>query len=131
MVKAVGFATEVGKNSPDMGRGPDARRMFPIEEQIRYQIVKGSRINLVGLGRTIEISSRKVRFTTQHTLKEGQKVRLAIDWPALLDKNCLMKLEIAGWIMESRPAEAIARIERHEFRTRGSQLTLVSARAAR
>jgi hypothetical protein len=102
--------------------GRRARRRFPIQQDVRYQCMKGSRIFAVGVGKTLEISSREVRFTTQHALKRGQKMRLAMDWPAMLDNTCRMKLEIFGWILHSAPGEAAVKIERYEFRTRGGQL---------
>lgn len=95
---------------------------FPIQCEVRYQCVKGARVTTVGLGKTLEISSREVTFTTRQPLTRGQKVHLALDWPVLLGDTCRMKLEIFGWIVNSRPAEAVVKIERHEFRTRGAQL---------
>jgi hypothetical protein len=107
------------------GRGRRGHRRFPIQQEVRYQCVKGSRIFLVGVGRTLEISSREVRFTTEHPLERGQKMRVTMDWPALLDDTCRMKLEIFGWIVQSAPAEAAVKIERYEFRTRGAPLAVV------
>jgi hypothetical protein len=104
-----------------------APRRFPIQQDVRYQCMKGSRICAVGLGKTLEISSREVRFTTQQPLKRGQKMRLAMDWPAMLDNTCHMKLEISGWIIDSDPGEAAVKIERYEFRTRGAQLAAISS----
>jgi hypothetical protein len=112
----------------DLGRR--GRRRFPIEQDIRYQCVKGSRILTVGVGKTLEISSREVRFTTQHPLKPGEKVRLAVNWPAMLDDTCLMKLEIFGWVLRSEPGTAAVKIERYEFRTRGGHLALIDSREA-
>lgn len=105
--------------------GRRARRRFPIQQDVRYQCVKGSRVSAVGVGKTVEISSREVRFTTQQPLKRGQKMRLAMDWPALLDNTCRMKLEISGWIVDSEQGEAAVKIERYEFRTRGAQLAAI------
>jgi len=107
--------------------GRRARRRFPIHQDVRYQCVKGSRISLVGVGKTLEISSREIRFTTQQPLKPGQKMRLAVEWPALLDNTCHMKLEIFGWVVYSDPGEAALKIERYEFRTRGTQLAAIGA----
>jgi hypothetical protein len=101
------------------------RRRFPIEQDVRYHCLKGGRILAVGVGKTIEISSREVRFTTQEPLKRGQKVRLAVNWPALLDNACRMKLVISGWIIQCDRGEAAVKIERYEFRTRGAQLAVI------
>jgi len=100
--------------------GQRVRRRFPIRQEVRYQCVKGSRILDVGVGKTLEISSREVRFTTQHDLKRGQKMRLAVGWPVMLDHTCRIKLEISGWIVQSEPGKAAVRIERYEFRTCGA-----------
>jgi len=105
--------------------GRRARRRFPIQQEIRYECVKGSRICSVGVGKTLEISSREVRFTIQQPLRPGQKMRLAMDWPALLDNTCRMKLEIFGWILDCEHGQAAVKIERYEFRTRGAQLAAI------
>ena len=105
--------------------GRRARRLFPIEQDVRYQCVKGSRIQAVGVGKTLEISSREIRFTTQHSLKLGEKVHVAVNWPAKLDDTCLMKLEIFGWVIRTEPGTAAVKIERYEFRTRGVPLAMI------
>lgn len=97
-----------------------ARRQFTIEQEVRYQCVKGSRISAAGAGKTVAISSREVQFTTEHSMRPGEKVRLAVDWPALLNGKCLMKLVISGRVIRAETGDATIRIERHEFRTRGS-----------
>lgn len=102
-----------------------APRRFPIQQHVRYQCMKGSRIFAVGFGKTLEIGSREVRFTTQHSLERGQKMRLAMDWPAMLDNTCRMKLEISGWIVYTARGEAAVKIERYEFRTRGAELPVI------
>lgn len=104
------------------GLGRRARRRFPIEQEVRYQCMKGNRITDAGKGKTLEISSREIRLTTQHSLRNGQKMRLAVDWPAMLDNTCRMKLEINGWVVRSAPGTADVKIERYEFRTRGAPM---------
>jgi hypothetical protein len=107
--------------------GGRLQRRFPILQNVRYQCINGSRILAAGIGKTLEISSRDVRFTTQQPLARGQRIKLSMDWPATLDDNCRMKLEIFGWILRSDRGEASARIERYEFRTRGTQLAVMPA----
>jgi len=103
------------------------RKRFPIQQEVRYQCMKGSRISTMGMGTTLQMSSREVQFTTQHPLKEGQKVRLAVNWPAMLDDTCFMKLEIWGWVVHSEPGAAAVKIARYEFRTRGAPLRVMHA----
>jgi hypothetical protein len=102
-------------------QAPRAPRRFPIRQDVRYQCVKGSRVLAVGAGRTLEMSSREVRFTTRQPLERGQKMRLAMDWPAMLEKTCRMKLQILGRIVHTEPGEVAVKIESYEFRTRGTQ----------
>src|ERR1035438_190052 len=65
-----------------------------VQQDVRYECVKGSKVSTVGVGKTLEVSSSEVRFTTEQPLKQGQKMRLAMSWPAMLDNTCRMKLEI-------------------------------------
>lgn len=112
---------------PMEAMGRRGRRRFPIQKDVRYQCVKGSRVSAIGVGKTLEISSREVRFTTQQPLKRGQKMRVAMDWPAMLDNTCHMKLEISGWIIQDDPGEVTVKIERYEFRTRGTHVAAIQA----
>lgn len=112
------------KNSLRRNSRRDKRR-FPIEQDCRY-CVKGRRLSAVGVGKTIEISSDEVRFTTQHPLERGEKVRLAVAWPAMLDNACLLKLEICGRVVRSEPGTAAIEIAHHDFRTRGNSFTAIS-----
>jgi len=101
---------------------------FPIEKDVCYQCVKRGRISTVGVGKTFQISSREVRFTTQDPLMRGERVRLAVDWPAMLGDACPMKLEISGSVIRSLPGAAAVDIARYEFRTRGATLGLPHSR---
>lgn len=86
--------------------GEDQRRdklRFPIEQDVQYQCVKRDRLSAVGVGKTLQISSREVHFTTQHLLMQGERVLLDVDWPARLDSTCLMKLQIYGPVVRSEP----------------------------
>jgi len=103
---------------------PDKLR-FPIEKAVRYQCVTRGRLSAAGVGKTLHISSREVRFTAQQRFKEGQKVLLAVDWPAMLDNTCPMKLQIRGSVLRSEPGAVALRIEHYEFRTRGSSLRVL------
>lgn len=101
------------------------KRRFPIAQQVRYRCVKGSRVLAFGAGKTTEISSQEVHFTTQSPLKPGESVRLAVDWPAVLGGTCLITLEIWGPVVRSAPGTAVIAIARYEFRTRRERLTAI------
>ena len=116
------------KKARDAHVGRDKLR-FPIEKDVYYQCLKRGRVSAVGQGRTVQISSDEVCFTTQYPLKQGERVQLAVDWPAMLDNACLMKLEICGSVVRSLAGTAAVKIARHEFRTRGAKLRLVHSLA--
>jgi len=101
------------------------KRVFPIQQDVRYQCLKGGRLAATGIGRTIDISSQEVQFTSQHPLQKGERIRLAVAWPATLEDNCLMKLEIRGPVIRCAPGTAVVRIARYEFRTRGAGLAAI------
>lgn len=109
-----------------LGKDPQRDKLrFPIEKDVRYQSAKRDRLSAVGVGKALQISSREVRFTTQHPLKQGERVPLAVDWPAMLDNTCLMKLQICGSVVRSAPGAAAFRIAHYEFRTPGASLRVM------
>jgi hypothetical protein len=83
----------------------------------------------MGVGKTLDISSGEVRFTTQEPIKAGEKVKLTLNWPALLDNTCRMTLVIYGWVVRSEPTAAEMTIEHYEFRTRARPVSALPAAA--
>ena len=92
-------------------------KRMPIERDVRYTVlgVKAA----AGSGRTVNISSGGVLFTTQSQLTEGAEVELAISWPALLNNLIPLKLVVTGRLTRSDGAQAAMHIEKYEFKTRG------------
>jgi hypothetical protein len=97
------------------------RERFEIEQQLRYVILDNRGIPRFGAGKTINISSRGVCFTTQTRIPVGEQVELSIDWPVLLDGACRIKLVILGHVIRSSDNQAVLTVERSEFRTQGSR----------
>jgi hypothetical protein len=95
------------------------KRRFKIEQEVRYKLLYGTRIAETGTGRTLNVSSNGVWFTTDRMLSPGLPVELAMNWPALLNDVCPMKLMIYGCVMRSTESAAAISIERYEFRTQG------------
>jgi c-di-GMP-binding flagellar brake protein YcgR len=92
---------------------------FPIEQEVRYKVFNRSTIE-VGSGRTVNMSSNGVLFTTERTLTTGERVELAVNWPAQLDNRCALKLVTSGRVVRTENSKAAIAIERYEFRTQGS-----------
>lgn len=97
---------------------------FPIEEGVCYCTMRRGRISSAGAGKTIQISSREIQFTTQGSLNPGERAQLAVEWPAVIGNACLLKLEIYGSVIWSLPGAAAVKIGRYEFRTRGAGLKI-------
>lgn len=91
---------------------------FPIEQEVRYKIFNRNTIE-VGTGRTINMSSNGVLFTTERTLAPGERLEVAVNWPAQLDNRCALKLVTTGRVVRSEATRAAIAIERYEFRTQG------------
>jgi hypothetical protein len=90
-------------------------KRMPIERDVRYTVPGLA----AGSGRTVNISSGGVLFTTQSHLREGDEVELAISWPVLLNNLTPIKLVVTGHLIRSDYARAAMRIKKYEFRTRG------------
>jgi hypothetical protein len=103
--------------------GPDDRRTqlrLPIGLDVRYEVLGKKRtvkqVKQVGMGKTLNMSSGGVLFTTEAALREGERVELAIDWLAQLDKVRL-QLVVSGRLLRADQTQAALLIEKHEFKT--------------
>ena len=95
----------------------DARR-FPLETEVHWRGL-GARDRISpGRGRSINMSSNGVLFTTEMPLKVGSRVELSIHWPVSLDDLCPLKLVTQGRIARMGQNAAAIHFDRYEFRTR-------------
>lgn len=97
------------------------KRRFQIDQEVRYKMLYGQRIAEAGVGRTMNVSSGGVWFSTENMLTSGMPVELSMNWPVLLNDVCPMKLMIYGCVVRSNEKGAAVAIERYEFRTQGSR----------
>jgi hypothetical protein len=97
------------------------KKRFHIEQDVKYKMLYGQRIAETGVGKTVNISSGGVWFTTENTLTPGMPVELSMSWPVLLNDSCPMKLMIYGCIIRTNDRGAAVAIERYEFRTQGTR----------
>ncbi len=106
------------QNNVDRRRSP----RYPIEREIRY-VIPSRRKNggETGTGKTINISSNGILFTTDQPLIPGSRIKLAVDWPVRLENICQLKLVAFGRVVRYESGTAAVEIEQYEFRTRGSQ----------
>ena len=91
---------------------------FPIETGVRYKLMEVARVAQTGQGRTVNISSCGILFTTESCLPVGERAELSVDWPVQLNEHCGLKLVATGKIVRSSGDTAVIRIDKYDFRTR-------------
>jgi hypothetical protein len=90
---------------------------FPIERDIRYKVLNKRGSEEAGTGKTINISSSGILFTTDQLLLPGRRVEIAVSWPAQLNSKCALKLVARGRVVRFEEGRAAIEIQQHEFRT--------------
>ena len=107
------------ESHPQIGGTPERRgnARFPMCEEIKYKLVHGKVITS-GVGKTLNVGSGGILFTTEQRLPIGRMIELSMNWPARLDGTCPLKFVASGRVIRSEADKAAVRIERYEFRTR-------------
>jgi hypothetical protein len=90
---------------------------FPIEREVRYKVLSKKSLDEAGLGRTINMSSTGILFTTEHMLLPGRRLELAISWPAQLNNATPLRLVARGRVTRYEDGRAAIEIQQYEFRT--------------
>ncbi|MGA3026446.1 MAG: PilZ domain-containing protein [Bryobacteraceae bacterium] len=93
---------------------------FPIERDLRYKILSKRNGDESGIGRTVNMSSNGVLFSTDSILLPGRRVEVAINWPAQLNSKVSLKLVARGRVVRYEQGMAAMEIQQYEFRTQGS-----------
>jgi c-di-GMP-binding flagellar brake protein YcgR len=95
---------------------------FPVREEVRYRVLNAKKLNVTGVGKTLNISSGGILFSTEEKLPMGKLVEVAVNWPARLGGSCALKFVVVGRIVRAEADKAAVRIERYEFKTRSSRV---------
>jgi PilZ domain len=90
---------------------------FPIEREVRYKTLNQRTEILSGAGKTLNISSSGVLFTSDHDLPIGTRLEVSISWPAQLNEKCLLNLVARGRITRHLKGQLALQIQQYEFRT--------------
>lgn len=99
---------------------PSERRRssrFPIEREVRYKTLNQRAEILAGNGKTLNISSSGVLFTSDHELPVGTRLELSISWPAQLNEKCFLNLVARGRVTRHNKGSLALQIQQYEFRT--------------
>ena len=105
---------------PSAGSEPDRRSnsRFPVREEVRYRVLNAKSLKLTGVGRTLDISSGGILFTTEDKLPIGKLVEVAVNWPVTLGGVCALRFVAVGRVVRAEHNKAAVRIDRYEFKTR-------------
>ena len=99
---------------------------FPIEREVKYKVLNKKSPDEAGNGKTLNMSSNGVLFTSEQFLTPGKRMEVAISWPAQLNNKTNLKLVARGRIVRFEEGQAAMEIQQYEFRTSGAQ-TLAAA----
>ena len=90
---------------------------FPIEREIRYKTLNQRAELMAGVGKTLNISSSGVLFTSEHEMPLGTRLEVSISWPAQLNERCLLNLVARGRVTRHDKGKLALQIQQYEFRT--------------
>jgi hypothetical protein len=90
---------------------------FPIEREVRYKVLSKRNADEGGVGRTVNMSSSGILFTSEHMLLPGRRMELSISWPAQLNNETPLKLVARGRVTRFESGKAALEIQQYEFRT--------------
>ena len=96
-------------------------RRYPIALEIEYKLLRKGRVERLGLGRTLNVSSGGVLFEANESLPAGSSIEILMQWPFLLEGVCPLKLVIHGSVVRSDSKRIAVRTKQHEFRTAGAR----------
>jgi len=90
---------------------------FPMDREIRYRVLERKSTEPFRLGKTVNMSSNGVLFTTDQFLNPGRYMELSISWPAQLDSKVALKLMARGRVVRTDQNGSAVQIHQYEFRT--------------
>jgi hypothetical protein len=98
-----------------------ANGRYPITLELQYKLANKGRVEHLGVGRTLNISSGGVLFEADALLPSTGPIVLALKWPFLLEGICNLKLVMRGRIVRSDayPKVIAVKAEYHEFHIAG------------
>lgn len=120
--------SEAMVSSTNMAGDRRGSSRFPIEREVRYKVLNKKSGGETGVGKTINMSSTGILFTTEQTLLPGRRVEISVSWPAQLNDTCPLKLVARGRVVRCAGNATAVEIQHYEFRTQGSQGLTAAAR---
>ena len=94
---------------------------YPIALDVEYRLISRGRIERLGSGKTLNISSGGVLIEVTDPMPSGGPIELLLNWPFLLEGVCPLKLVMRGRIVRCDARGVAIRARHHEFRTAGAR----------
>jgi len=104
---------------------PQERRAagrYAIERDLRWKLRSKKSREVPSSGRTVNISSSGVLFSTSALAVPGSIVEVAISWPVTVDGDVELQLIARGRLTRCQNGLAAVHFQQREFRARHAQL---------
>jgi hypothetical protein len=121
----IGVPTSRANSGGTADRRENSR--FPVQEDVRYRVLHAKGLPSAGVGKTLDIGSGGILFTTEGRLPMGRLVEVAVNWPVRLGGACPLQFVAVGKVVRSEATKAAVQIARYEFKTRGSSVAASAA----
>src|ERR1700722_12794478 len=105
--------------------GQNTSRRFPVSYGLRY-VMTAAADEQTGVGETVWMSRHEVAFLAKGPASVGDKVQMYIAWPVLLNDAVPLQLIVHAEIIQCSGPLSVAKLTKHEFRTRGIQSSLMA-----
>ena len=92
------------------------RTRYPVQLPARYRTLD-RRVELSGIGLTVNMSSGSLLVTCQHEIKLGFRMEVQVDWPSLLESTIPLRLVTDGRVIRSEQSAFAIEFARYQFRT--------------
>jgi len=100
-----------------------AHRRYPIALAVEYKLLRKGRVERLGSGKTVDVSSGGACFECADVLPREGLIELVMKWPFLLEGVCPLSLVMRGSIVRSDGQRIAVQAKHHEFRTAGTRAT--------
>src|ERR1700729_2809575 len=107
----------MGLQAGDSRNERRSKRRFVMEREIRYRVLDRDKIIGAGSGKTFNLSSSGVEFSTECDVPPGAFIEVSIAWPALLENRCPLQLIGFGRVLRSGAGTIACTLQQYEFRT--------------
>jgi len=99
-----------------------ASERYSIERVMRWRLRTKQSREAPAAGRTLNIISTGVLFSTQTSIAQGSVVEVAITWPVPTEAGTELQLFARGRVTRSQNGIAAVHFQQREFRPRHAQL---------